>query len=78
MSINFVDIILVIVVLLSAYNGYRRGFILGLLDLLGWALVLITGLRFYQPVAKWLGDAKPASIAIPEIDRAALERFRAD
>jgi uncharacterized protein YkwD len=55
MSINFVDIILIIVVLLSAYNGYRRGFILGLLDLLGWGVVLITGLRFYQPVAKWLG-----------------------
>jgi uncharacterized protein YkwD len=55
MSINLVDIVLVIVVLLSAYNGYRRGFIFGLLDLLGWAVVLITGLRFYQPVAKWLG-----------------------
>ncbi len=56
MSINLVDIILVIVVLLSALNGWRRGFILGLLDLLGWALVLIAGLRFYQPVAKWLGS----------------------
>jgi uncharacterized protein YkwD len=55
MSINFVDIILVILVLFSAYNGWRRGFILGLLDLLGWALVLIAGLRFYQPLAKWLG-----------------------
>ena len=50
--INLVDVILIIVVLLSAYNGYRRGFIFGLLDLLGWGLVLIAGLRFYQPVAK--------------------------
>ena len=49
--INLVDVILVIVVLLSVYNGYRRGFIFGLLDLLGWGLVLIAGLRFYQPVA---------------------------
>jgi uncharacterized protein YkwD len=56
MAINLVDIILVIVVLLSAYNGWRRGFIFGLLDLLGWALVLIAGLRFYQPVAKQLGS----------------------
>ena len=55
MSINLVDIVLIIVVVLSAYNGYRRGFIFGLLDLLGWALVLLGGLRFYQPVAKWLG-----------------------
>ena len=52
--INLVDVILIIVVLLSAYNGYRRGFIFGLLDLLGWGLVLIAGLRFYQPVAKTL------------------------
>lgn len=55
MSITLVDVILVIVVLLSVFNGWRRGFILGLLDLLGWAVVLLTGLRFYQPVAKWLG-----------------------
>src|SRR5687767_15583309 len=54
MSINLVDVILIIVVLLSAYNGYRRGFIFGLLDLLGWGLVLIAGLRFYQPLAKAL------------------------
>ncbi len=54
MAINLVDVILIIVVLLSVYNGYRRGFIFGLLDLLGWALVLIAGLRFYQPVAKIL------------------------
>ena len=54
MSINLIDVILIIVVLLSAYHGYRRGFIFGLLDLLGWGLVLIAGLRFYQPVAKAL------------------------
>lgn len=56
MSINLVDIILIIIVLLSVYNGYRRGFIFGLLDLLGWALVLLAGLRFYQPVAKFISS----------------------
>jgi uncharacterized protein YkwD len=45
----------VVVVLLSALNGWRRGFILGLLDLLGWILSLLAALRFYQPVARWLG-----------------------
>ena len=35
--------------------GWRRGFILGLLDLLGWCLVLVVALRFYQPVARWVG-----------------------
>jgi uncharacterized protein YkwD len=55
MSYNVIDILLVVIVLLSVLNGWRRGFILGVLDLLGWALVLVAGLRFYQPVARWLG-----------------------
>ncbi len=55
MSFNLIDVLLILLVLLSVLNGWRRGFILGILDLLGWALVLIAGLRFYQPVARWLG-----------------------
>ncbi len=51
---NIIDIALVVIVLLSLFNGYRRGFILGVLDLIGWTLVLVAGLRFYQPVARWL------------------------
>jgi uncharacterized protein YkwD len=54
-TLNAIDIVLVVLVLLSASNGWRRGFILGLLDLLGWILSLVAGLRFYQPVAGWLG-----------------------
>ena len=55
MSLNPIDILLVIVILLSVLNGYRRGFIHGVLDLAGWVLSLIAGLRYYQPVAQWLG-----------------------
>lgn len=55
MSFNIIDIVLIVLVLLSVLHGWRRGLILGVLDLLGWALVLIAGLRFYQPVARWLG-----------------------
>lgn len=55
MTFNAIDIVLVVLVLLSALNGWRRGFILGLLDLSGWILSLVAGLRFYQPVARWLG-----------------------
>ena len=56
MTFNAVDIVLVVVVLASALNGWRRGFIMGLLDLLGWILSLVAGLSFYQPVARWLGE----------------------
>lgn len=55
MSFNLIDVFLIVLVLLSVLNGWRRGFILGVLDLVGWSLVLIAGLRFYQPVARWLG-----------------------
>lgn len=55
MTFNAIDITLVVVVLLSALNGWRRGFILGLLDLLGWILSLVAGLFFYPSVARWLG-----------------------
>jgi uncharacterized protein YkwD len=55
MPFNLIDVAIIVLVLLSVLNGWRRGFILGLLDLLGWGLVLVAGLRFYQPVARWLG-----------------------
>lgn len=55
MAINLIDIVLVIVILLSVLNGYRRGFVHGVIDLAGWVLSLIAGLRYYQPLAQWLG-----------------------
>jgi uncharacterized protein YkwD len=54
-QINFIDILLLIVIALSVMNGYRRGFVRGVLDLAGWVLSLIAALRYYQPVARWLG-----------------------
>lgn len=55
MAINPIDILLVIVIALSLLNGYRRGFVHGVLDLAGWVLSLVAGLRYYHPVANWLG-----------------------
>lgn len=55
MTINPIDILLVVVILLSVLNGYRRGFVHGVIDLAGWVLSLIAGLRYYQPLAQWLG-----------------------
>src|SRR2546430_17720354 len=54
MAFNVIDILLVLLVILSMLSGYRRGLILGVLDLAGWVLSLLAGLRFYQPVARWL------------------------
>jgi uncharacterized protein YybS (DUF2232 family) len=55
MAFNVIDILLVLLlVLLSMLSGYRRGLILGVLDLASWILSLLAGLRFYQPVARRL------------------------
>lgn len=55
MAINPIDVVLVIVILLSVLNGYRRGFVHGMLDLAGWVLSLLAGLRYYESFARWLG-----------------------
>lgn len=55
MTINAIDLLLLAVIILSLVNGYRRGFVHGVLDLAGWVLSVIAGLRYYQPVARWLG-----------------------
>lgn len=54
-ALNPIDILLAIVILLSVLNGYRRGFVHGVLDLAGWILSLLLALRFSQPVARWIG-----------------------
>jgi uncharacterized protein YkwD len=55
MAINSIDILLLLVIALSLLNGYRRGFVHGVIDLAGWVVALIAGLRFYQQVARWIG-----------------------
>jgi len=53
--ISPIDILLAVVILLSVLNGYRRGFVHGVLDLAGWVLSLLAALRYSQPLAHWLG-----------------------
>src|SRR3712207_1969516 len=55
MSFTFVDVLLVAVVGLAVWQGWRRGLLLGLLDLLSWAWSILLALRFYPSVARWIG-----------------------
>ena len=55
MTFNFIDVLLGLLIVLNLVNGYRRGFILGVLDLAGWVTSLLAALRFYEPVARWVG-----------------------
>jgi uncharacterized protein YkwD len=55
MGLNIFDILLVLLVALGVAQGYRRGFIHGLLDLARWVASILAGLRFYEPVARLIG-----------------------
>ncbi|HVF24168.1 MAG TPA: CvpA family protein [Pyrinomonadaceae bacterium] len=56
MPLNVIDLLLLAVIILSLINGYRRGFVHGIIDLAGWVLSLLVALRYSQPVARWLGE----------------------
>lgn len=51
---NWVDIVLVLVVLVAAWWGWHRGFMLGSLDLLTWIGSLVLGYVFYPYTAEGL------------------------
>jgi len=51
---NWVDLALVFVLLLAVWSGWRRGFILGSIDLLTWLGSIVLGFVFYPYAAKGL------------------------
>lgn len=56
MTWTVVDVLLVLFVLLGALRGWREGFLLGTLGLARLVGGFLVGLRFYSPVAAWLGE----------------------
>jgi uncharacterized protein YkwD len=52
MDFNYINALLVLIILLSAFFGWQRGFILGLLDLARWIGSFLAALYFYQPVSR--------------------------
>lgn len=57
---NWVDIVLIIVVLLAVWGGWQRGFILGTLDLINWLGSILLGIAFYQYTATFLNMIFPS------------------
>lgn len=60
---NGIDLLLITVVLLSMFRGWRSGLMYGLIDLAAWLGSIVVALRVYQPVAQWLG----ARVGWPEV-----------
>ncbi len=54
MNWNYIDILLLLLVALNVWYGWRRGFLLGLVDLAQWLGSFFVALRFYKPVADFL------------------------
>ncbi len=58
-SVNAVDALLVGIVLLGAWGGWRRGFVAGALQLLALAASVVVAFVGYQPAAAWLRPYLP-------------------
>lgn len=54
MELNWIDFLLLLVILLGVFAGYARGFILSFLDLARAVISVLAALFFYQPVARLL------------------------
>ena len=53
---NWVDFVLIVVLLLAAWTGYRRGFIRGTLDLITWAGSIALAYAFYPYTGNGIGQ----------------------
>ncbi len=49
-----IDIVILILLGLGAYEGYRKGLLLSIVGLIGFVLAIILGVYFMDPVSKWL------------------------
>lgn len=58
---NYLDIVLLILLLLGALNGFRIGLIQSLTNMLGWVLALLFAVKFYpvaQPYFQWVASSE--------------------
>ncbi len=51
-----VDIVILIALGLGAYEGFRQGFLLSIVGLVGFVVALILGFYFMDPMAGWLAE----------------------
>jgi uncharacterized protein YkwD len=57
---NYVDVILLLVMALAIWGGWRKGFILGTINLVVWIGSLLFGFFFYQYLGEWLKQVAPS------------------
>ena len=57
---NWIDLLLIVIVILSVWTGWRKGFILGTLDLVTWVGSILAGFYLYRYVASFFEKHIPA------------------
>lgn len=53
---NPIDIILLILLVLGAYEGFKKGFLLGLIGLVGFVVAVVLGFYFMDAMTVWLAE----------------------
>jgi uncharacterized protein YkwD len=51
---NWIDLLLIIIFLLSVWGGWQKGFIVSSIELATWVGSIVAGFLFYEKVADWL------------------------
>jgi uncharacterized protein YkwD len=62
---NWIDLVLILVIMLAAWSGYRKGFILGALEILSWLGSLAAAFFLYPYLAILLQKIVPVVWAMP-------------
>ncbi|WP_268035638.1 CvpA family protein [Algoriphagus sp. PAP.12] len=63
---SLADIVIAGVLLIGAFEGYKRGFLLGILGLVGFVVAVILGFYFMDPMVTWLDEnVETINIAYP-------------
>jgi uncharacterized protein YkwD/uncharacterized membrane protein required for colicin V production len=65
--LNWIDWAVLLIVLLAVLNGASRGFLVGVVDIVGLLLTLVGALVAYRPLAGWLVDLFEISAALANV-----------
>ncbi|OOG69368.1 CvpA family protein [Algoriphagus sp. A40] len=51
-----IDIVILFLIFLGAYEGYKKGLLMSIVGLIGFVLAIILGVYFMEPVSKYLAE----------------------
>jgi uncharacterized membrane protein required for colicin V production len=61
-NINWVDVVVLLMLILGLWRGKKRGLSHELLDILKWVLILVVAAVLYRPTGRWLAGFKIFSV----------------